>query len=408
MKKGKISNLAQFFVESFGRKVWIGVDVHKRRYSVAVRRDDGVMISWKTAADNDALMRQLAIHGMEIKSLVYESGPTGFGLARACRDAGIPAIVAAPSRIIRPVSPTAKTDSLDCRKPATPAAKDMVRSIAVPSEEEEALRALERGRHQLADSRRKVRQRIKGFPLFHGIEEPDGLERWTIPAVRTLAQLPLNEMLRDALDDYLEELRHVRRRIPALERKLAGHTAALHQRGLACLQSVPGVGRIVACSFSSELFRPERFLRGEEVAAYPGLAPFVRHSVEKSPAVRPRPTGHTRLRSLLVEAAWLWKGRDNGVRAYYARMLCNTGLVQKAITAVARKPAILLWRPACEVRAYRPAWLATRGAFGCTGSDTNMAFTFGIERYFAHRARMRKGLHKNSPQGRIYALAVAD
>ena len=355
MKKGKVSNLEQFFAESFGRTVWIGVDVHKRSYSVAICREDGVMVSWKTTADNDALVRQLVVHGMEIKSLVYESGPTGFGLARTCREAGIPAIVAAPSRIIRPVSPTAKTDSLDCRKLAELAAKDMVRSIAVPSEEEEALRALERRRHQLADSQRKVKQRIKGFLLFHDIEEPEGLERWTIPAVQTLAQLPLNEMLRDALDDYLEELRHVRQRILALERKLATHTAALHQRRLACLRSVPGVGRIVACSFLSELFRPERFQRGEEVAAYLGLAPFVRHSGEKSPAGRLRPTGHTRLRSLLVEAAWIWKGRDPGVQAYYARMLCNTGLAQKAITAVARKLAIILWRLACEVRAYRPA-----------------------------------------------------
>lgn len=355
MKRKKISNLEQFFAESLNRKVRIGVDVHKRSYSVAVCREDGMIASWKTAADNDALVRQLAAHGMEIKALVYESGPTGFGLARTCLNAGIPVIVAAPSRIIRPASPTAKTDSLDCRKLAQLAAKDMVRSIAVPSEEEEALRALERRRHQLADSQRKVKQRIKGFLLFHGIEEPAGLERWSIPAVQALAQMPLNEILREVLDDYLEELRQVRQRILTLERKLAKHTATLHQRRLACLQSVPGVGRIVACSFLSELFRPERFQRGEEVAAYLGLAPFVRHSGEKSPAGRLRPTGHTRLRSLLVEAAWIWKGKDTGVQAFYTRMLCNTGLAQKAITAVARKLAIILWRLACEVRTYRPA-----------------------------------------------------
>ena len=355
MKGKKTSTLERFFEESAGHKAWIGVDVHKRSYSVAICRDDGAIISWKTVADNAALIRQLSGHGIEIKALVYESGPTGFGLARACRDAGIPTIVAAPSRVIRPVSPTAKTDSLDCRKLAHLAAKDMIRSIAVPSEEEEALRALQRRRHQLADSQRKVRQRIKGFLLFHGIEEPDGLEGWAIRAIQALTQMPLNEMLREVLDDYLEELRHVRHRILALERKLAEYTVTLHQRRLACLQSVPGVGRIVACSFLSELFRPERFQRGEEVAAYLGLAPFVRHSGEKSPAGRLRPTGHTRLRSLLVEAAWIWKGKDPGVQAYYGRMLCNTGLAQKAITAVARKLAIILWRLACETRVYRPA-----------------------------------------------------
>jgi transposase len=234
VKEKKATNLERFFKESAGRKVWIGVDAHKRSYSVAVYRDDGVMVSWKTAADNDALARQLTGHDMEVKALVYESGPTGFSLARASRSAGIPVIVAAPSRIIRPVSPTAKTDSLDCRKLAHLAAKDMVRPIAVPSEEEEALRALERRRHQLADGQRKAGQRIKGFLLFHGIAEPEGLERWTIPAVQALEQMSLNEMLREVLDDYLEELRHVRQRILALERKLAGYTANLHQRRPAC------------------------------------------------------------------------------------------------------------------------------------------------------------------------------
>ena len=125
------------------------------------------------------------------------------------------------------------------------------------------------------------------------------------PSGTALAQLPLNEMLRDALDDYLEELRHERQRIFAMERKLAAHTTAVHQRRLACLQSVSGVGRLVACSFLSELFRPERFQRGDEVAAYLGLAPLVRHSGEKTPAGRLRTTGHTRLRSLLAEAAWM-------------------------------------------------------------------------------------------------------
>lgn len=76
---------------------------------------------------------------------------------------------------------------------------------------------------------------------------------------------------------------------------------------------------------------------------------------EKSPAGRLCPTGHTRLRSLLVEAIWVWKGRDNRVQAYYARILCNIDLTQKAITAVAQKLAIILWRLAYKVRAYRPA-----------------------------------------------------
>ena len=355
MKKKGSSNLEQFLFESIGQKVWIGVDVHKRSYSVALCREDGNIVSWKTSADNQALLRQVSGKGLDLQTVVYEAGPTGFSLARACNREGITAVVAAPSRIIRPVTPMAKTDSLDCRKLAVLAAKDMIKPIAVPSEEEEALRALERRRHQLADDRRRCKQRIRSFLLFHGIDEPEGLENWSKVGISSLEQLPLHRIQREVLEDMLEDLRQVSNRIAVLEKRLIEHTTALHGSRLTCLQSVPGVGPLTASSFLAELFRPDRFKRGEEVAAYLGLAPIVRHSGEKSPAGRLRPTGHSRLRALLVEAAWVWQSRDKGIHDYYTRILSHTGLAQKAITAVARKLALVLWRLACEVRLYRPA-----------------------------------------------------
>lgn len=92
--------------------------------------------------------------------------------------------------------------------------------------------------------------------------------------------MPLDPILRDVLDDYLEELRHMRIKLASVEKKMAAHTAQVHQAKMAALRSVPGVGRIVACSYLSELFRPERFERGEEVAAYLGL-PLLCDTVEK-------------------------------------------------------------------------------------------------------------------------------
>ena len=173
------TNLEHFVAESSGHAVWVGVDVHKRTYAVALLREDGELAAYTTTSDNETLLRQLREWKLAVLCLAYESGPTGFGLARCCGRAGIPVIVAAPSRILRPVSPAAKTDSLDCRKLAELASRRMLRRIAVPTEEEEALRALERRRHQLADGQRKARQRIKSFLLFHGIPEPAGLESWT-------------------------------------------------------------------------------------------------------------------------------------------------------------------------------------------------------------------------------------
>ena len=80
------------------------------------------------------------------------------------------------------------------------------------------------------------------------------------------------------------------------------------------------------------------------MASYLGLAPVVRQSGGGKAWARIRPVGQRRLRSLLIEAAWMWKQRDPAAETFYRRILGRTGLPQKAIVAVARKLAITLWR----------------------------------------------------------------
>jgi len=68
-----------------------------------------------------------------IALIAYEAGPTGFVLARALEDAGLPVLVAAPSRILRPVTTGAKTDSLDSLKLAEMAMRGSLKPIAMPT-----------------------------------------------------------------------------------------------------------------------------------------------------------------------------------------------------------------------------------------------------------------------------------
>lgn len=100
----------------------------------------------------------------------------------------------------------------------------------------------------------------------------------------------------------------------------------------------------MATTFAAEMFRPGRFNRSEEVTAYLGLAPVVRQSGLSKGTARLRPVGQRRLRSLLVEAAWMWKQRDEWASNFYNRILSRHGVPQKAIAALARKLAALLWK----------------------------------------------------------------
>uniref|UniRef100_A0A1S7LHS9 Transposase n=1 Tax=Magnetococcus massalia (strain MO-1) TaxID=451514 RepID=A0A1S7LHS9_MAGMO len=105
-----------------------------------------------------------------------------------------------------------------------------------------------------------------------------------------------------------------------------------------------GVGDVTAATFAAELFHSTRFRRGEEVVSYLGLAPMVRESGDKKDRGRLRSVGQKRLRSLLIEAAWVWCQKDPQAKKGYQSIVNRCSIPQKAIVAVARKLALKLWR----------------------------------------------------------------
>jgi len=357
MAKSSVSALQQFVSGFESQSFWLGIDVHKQSYSFALRRADQRCFTWKGPADPKAVVAQVARLGITLAVAAYESGPTGFVLARTLEEANIAVIVAAPSRIPRSVTAGAKCDRLDCIKLADYAARGMLKPIAIPTPEEQSRRSLLRRRHNLVDAIRRVKQRIKSQLLFLGLPEPDAVKHWNNEAAEALLRLPVDQATRLTMESYLRELSFQQTELRTVERQLQQllmKTKEEHRR-VVNLRTVPGVGPTVATTFALELYRPHRFQRAEEVASYLGLAPMVRHSGGKTPAGRLMPVGQKRLRSLLIEAAWMWKAKDAGAAELYNRLLGRTGLAQKAIAALARRLAIILWRIAVEQRPYRVA-----------------------------------------------------
>ncbi len=345
MARASVAGIRTFVEGSRGGMVHVGVDVHKLSYSVALLRADGAWKEWTTPSSPEALERALSVVRSRIGAVAYEAGPCGFGLARQLERGGVPVIVAAPSRIPRPVAATSKTDRLDGRKLAEYAATGLLRPIAIPTEDEEGFRALVRRRHRLTDSIRQVKQRIRGLLLQFGVPEPAGLDHWGKAAVEAVGRLPLPAGADITRDSLLRELAFLAQERESVEEQLRRRRRAPeYQKRVNALRAVPGVGEIVATTFAAEVFRPKRFRRPEEVTSYLGLAPVVRQSGGGKARAKIRPVGQRRLRSLLIEAAWMWKQREPAAEAFYRRILGRTGLPQKAIVAVARKLAVTLWR----------------------------------------------------------------
>jgi len=91
---------------------------------------------------------------------VYEAGPTGFGLARAARAAGVEVMVCAPGAIPRQPGDRIKTDTRDALKLARLLAAGQLRPVVVPAPELEALRDLVRAREDLRGDLMGARHRV--------------------------------------------------------------------------------------------------------------------------------------------------------------------------------------------------------------------------------------------------------
>jgi transposase len=332
-----------------GAAIWVGVDVHKTSYAVAVLSSNGVLHTFNAASDDQNLIKQFQDRDIQISALAYEAGPTGFGLYRACRKAGIEAMVVSASRIPKMPGKTAKTDRIDCKKLAEYLFRRMLKPIAVPSEDQEAERTKVRCRSQASRETVKMKERIKSFLLLHDLPEPPGLKSWSRAGIEELRRMEMHRDLRFTLDSYLRQLRFLEEEKALLGKEIKEKMLPAED----VLQSVPGVGLVTSSVFRAEIFDPRRFETSEQLTSFIGLAPVITQSGAGNGYARLIPCGQGKLRSVLVEAAWRLLSKEEWASVFYHRILHNSGNAQKAIIALARKLAVILWRLWLENRAYQ-------------------------------------------------------
>jgi len=326
-------------------EVYVGIDVHKKSYAVAVWLNNAPAIDFVMPADNQKVLTMLDKLRIALKQVVYEAGPTGYSLARLLQDAKLPIRVIAPSKTPRQSARESKTDKLDCRKLAQYAAKGLLRPIAIPTKQQEADRQLFRLREQLVEKQRRLKLQIKSFLLQHGIPDPAGLKSWSVLAVEKLRTIALPDKLRYCLDIFLDELAFLKTQIKKTEQHLKEtFSAPQYAKKIELLRTHPGVGPVVAGQFCTEIFNPKRFKNATEIGKYVGLSPMVTQSGQSRKDGPVLKTGRPQLRSNLIEASWVWIRNDPHAYKTYIRLLHNTGEKNKAIVAMARRLAIHLWK----------------------------------------------------------------
>jgi len=353
VRKVRRQSKAQVLKTVEGDEMVVALDVHKKNYHVAVRKHGALAATWVMPHDDAAVVKLLKPARGGLRKVVYEAGPTGYGLARRLAAAGFPVGVVAPGKTPQAANADNKSDRLDCRKLAEYEEKELLKYVAAPTAEEDAERAVMRRRDTVKKEAAKAKTRLKSFLLYHELGEPEGLKDWSKTAVASLRRMRLAEDLRFTLDSLLRALDFAKQERARLDQRLAA-IEQRHEPEVEILRSHPGVGEQTARHFLTEIFRPERFADKRQVAAYAGLAPKVSRSGEGCKTGGRLRAGRQALRDCLIEASWQWIRRDPAARATYYRLLRNTGEAKKAITAMARRMLVNLWTMLMTRERYRP------------------------------------------------------
>jgi len=141
--------------------------------------------------------------------------------------------------------------------------------------------------------------------------------------------------------------------IAAIDGRLA--TAAAADPVIERLQTVPGVGLIVALTFRTFVDDVSRFGSASHVSAALGLVPREDSSAERRHRGHITKAGPRELRSLLVQASWAcWRSAGAGtLRAWVDRLASRRGK-RIAVVALARRLSRIMfaiWRDDTRFRA---------------------------------------------------------
>jgi transposase len=272
----------------------------------------------------------------------YEAGFSGFGLCESLKEHGINCLVVNAADI-----PTAdrdaefKTDPRDAAKIARCLRSGELHSIHIPTKTLQGDRGLARLHDQFKRDVIRQKCRIKMNLYYFGLKIPaqyDDQGRWSRPFISWLYNVEMPSpnatvLLKNQMGQFIYVL-GMKRNTEAWLRALSKTPAYQKQTDL--LLSVPGIGRLTAIKFLLQLGQIQRFRNLNALCNYIGLVPGSKNSGERVRQNRLTRRGHTQLRSMLVEAAWVAIGVDPALSQGY-QQLKKRMIAQKAIIRIARK-----------------------------------------------------------------------
>jgi transposase len=320
--------------------VYGAIDLHLRYSEIRVIDEAGRVVREKRVVTSRATLTA-AFAGLGDLRVLLETGTESAWVAQTLEAAGHAVVVADPNYapMYGEVRRRVKTDRRDVTALAEANRRGWYRPVHRRSAAQQAVQQVLVSRRQLVAARTglisltRALLRQEGYRLPSGdaAQVPTRVARLSLPATLTATLAPLQVVIDT-----------VTREVAAIDAHLA--TVAAADPVVQQLQTVPGVGPVVALTFRATLDDVTRFRAAGQVSAFLGLVPREDSSAERRHRGHITKAGSSELRSLLVQAAWAcWRSRGGGTLRLWAEQLAARRGRRIAVVALARRLSRILY-----------------------------------------------------------------
>jgi transposase len=285
--------------------------------------------------------------------VVMEACGTAHHWGRRCHALGLVPILL-PTPYVRPYVRRNKTDRTDAEALVEARRCGGILPVPVKTAEQQAVQSLHRVRAQWQSTRIARMNVVRSLLREYGLSMRTGavtLHRVVPGLLAPTAVVPLPALLRETLRTLVEEIRDLEDRLKQLDRQLQAIADAdpVSQR----LQTVPGVGVLVATAMVGSVPHIHAFRRGRHFASWLGLTPREASSGLRQWRGGISKRGDVYLRSLLTHGARsVLFNAHRRARAHADRLTALQRWVlavaarrgyNKAVSALANKLARIIW-----------------------------------------------------------------
>jgi transposase len=321
-------------------RYYVGLDVHSRESVFVVKGEGGGIVGRGTIPTTpDGLARLQREHDLPLGTKVaLETGTSAFFVARELSRLGLDPIVIDAREVRAKASrPQQKSDGRDALELCEGVSRGFYRSIVyVPSPAISELRTtLSRRRHFIRIQTSEVNAAKR---LLRGAGRDAGQRRslrtdnlWD----RLLHSGVVPRDLEQHVRHHYAVWRQAAEQVRALDLTL-GETAKTMRDVVRRLETVPGVGPIVALTAIAVFADVRRFESAKHAASYSGLVPSTFQSGDRDAHGHITKRGSAELRSMFCEAVHHARLTNHPLHPHFARAFVRGGY-KKAVVAVAHR-----------------------------------------------------------------------